>query len=162
MLSSFSSVDSSGGSSRSGGGFSQPVIGVILLRLGAGLTLLYLHGWNLAITVWQHLWNQAPWEAVGTLESAGIPLPKVLAVAGGVVIVVVSVSWILGFFTRLSSALFLPVAAIILLVANRTGNVIGAELAILYFFIALTLLFNGSGWLAIDTLFKLRQAKSRW
>jgi len=139
------------------------MVGVILLRIGAGLALMYLHGWNLAITVWQHLWNQAPWEAIATVEKAGLPLPKVLAVVGAVVAAFTGVSWILGFVTRLSSAIFLPVTAITLLVANRTGDNQAAELCILYFFIALTLLFNGSGWLAMDTLFKQRQArKSSW
>jgi uncharacterized membrane protein YphA (DoxX/SURF4 family) len=135
---------------------------IIPLRIGAGLSLLYLHGWTQAIGAWQHLWNQAPWDAVGLVEKAGLPLAQVLAVAGAAITAFTAVSWILGFVTRFSSMLFLPVTALSLLIANRTGQYTEAELCVLYFLIALTLICTGSGWIALDTFFGKKREKKRW
>lgn len=136
-----------------------PIIGVIPLRLGAGLTLMYMHAWQHAGLAWQHVWNQQPWDMIATMEKAGLgpTMGKLLAATAALVAVFTAASWILGFVTRFSSAIFLLVALGSLWVCNRVGDSIGAEASILYFLIALTLVVNGSGWLAIDTLFEMRR-----
>lgn len=146
-------------SSRNGG--STPLIGVIPLRLGTGLVLLYMHAWQDAQSAWQHLWNQTPWDAIVTLEKAGLPWPKVLAVAAAGIAAFTGASWVLGFATRFASFIFLPVALGALLVANRTGQSFAAESCVLYFLIALTLLVKGSGWFAVDTLFAMSKGEKK-
>lgn len=138
---------------RNGG--STPIIGVIPLRIGAGATLLYMHAWQEAVSAWQHLWNQTPWYAPGTLTTAGLPLPEVLATAAATVAAFTAVSWILGFATRFAAFIFLPVVLGALLVSNRTGQSFAAEACVLYLLASVTLLVSGSGWLAVDTLFRL-------
>ncbi len=155
MLSSFDAPRS--------GRSSSSLASIIILRIGAGLTLLYLHAWSQAVSAWQHLWNGSGWDAVKSLQDAGYPLPEILAPLAAAITVLTAVSWILGFVTRFSSAIFIPVALMALVAANRAGQTAEAESCLLYFFIAATLVFTGSGWLALDTLFGMRKKKkSRW
>ncbi|TLD70314.1 DoxX family protein [Phragmitibacter flavus] len=135
-------------------------LGLFLLRFGAGFVLFYVEGWNFAIRVWQHLWHGAPWGFIDTIANASLPLPKILAVVMAVVIVLSSVSWMLGFVTRFASVILLPVMALAVLISNRTGiSTPTAEAAALYFFIALCLLISGPGWCSLDALFKMRRGK---
>ena len=153
------------GSSRSSGS-SQPMIGIILLRIGAGLTLLYLHAWNQGFAAWHSLWDQTAWTVPTAIEKAGLPFPQILAIAAATIVALTTFSWIFGFAVRFISALFIPVTIASLLVANVAEQSGPGEAAILYFFIALTLLFNGAGWLSFDTLFQMRKGgkkkKSKW
>lgn len=135
-------------------------IGLSLLRIGAGFTLFYAEGWNLAHQVWQHLWNSAHWPFIDTLTNAELPLPKVLAITIAITIALCSVAWILGFVTRFASTIMLPITAICILIANRTGlGPTSSEAAALYFFIALCLLITGPGFCSVDALFSLRRKK---
>lgn len=132
-------------------------IGVIPLRLVAGIALLYMHGWTEGLAGWHHLWNQASWDSIAVLENAKLPWPEVLALTAAGITAFTGASWILGFATRFASFIFLPVALGALLVANRSGQSVehsyAAETCVLYFLIALTLLVNGSGWLSVDAIF---------
>jgi uncharacterized membrane protein YphA (DoxX/SURF4 family) len=47
-------------------------------------------------------------------------------------------------------------------VANKSGETNGAEVCLLYFFIAIALVIHGSGRISLDTLFHRRRAKSSW
>jgi uncharacterized membrane protein YphA (DoxX/SURF4 family) len=136
--------------------------GVTLLRLGAGLTLLYLHVWHQAQQAFHFVWNRQPWEAVEVVKKAGLPFATVLAVGSEVIALLVAVSWILGFTTRLFSFLFLPVMLGALWVANKTAETNGAEVCLLYFFIAAALLIHGSGRVSLDSLFQRRRSRSKW
>ena len=140
-----------------------PIIGVIPLRIGAGALLLYMHAWQQGILAWQHVWNQQPWDMITTLERAGFSplMGKIFGAAAAVVAMFTAVSWILGFVTRFSSVVFMPVVLGALWVCNKTDMPFRAEAAVLYFLVAVTLVVNGSGWLAIDTLFRLRQERSK-
>ncbi len=151
MLSSFDSPRSS----------SKPNFGIIPLRVGAGASLLYLHAWSQAVAVYHFLWHRAPWDAISQLEKSGLPFPTTMAVVAALLTFLVAVSWLLGFLTRFSSSLFLPLALVALWIANRNSQFINAEICVLYFFIALTLLISGSGWLSLDTLFRRRRSKSK-
>lgn len=138
-----------------------PIIGVIPLRIGAGALLLYLHVWQQAPLAWQHVWNQQPWDLITTLEQAGFSpmIGKILGAAAAGIATLTAASWILGFLTRFSSVLFMLVTLGVLWVCNKVGMPYRAEGAILYFLTAVTLLVNGSGWLAVDTLFRKRKAE---
>ncbi len=138
-----------------------PIIGIIPLRIGAGALLLYLHAWQAAGQAWQHVWNQTPWDVISTLEKAGLSpfMGKVLGAMAAGIAAFTAGSWILGFLTRFSSVLFMPVTLGALWVCNRVDLPYRSEGAVLYFLVALTLLVNGSGWLGIDTLFRLRRER---
>lgn len=134
-------------------------IGVIPLRLIAGISLLYLHGWAEGYAAWQHLWNGAEWDAIAFMEKAQMPWPRALAIGAAAITAFAGASWVLGFATRFASFIFLPVALGALLVANRTGQNYAAESCVLYFLIALTLLVNGSGWFSVDAIFNAARGR---
>lgn len=136
-------------------------IGTAPLRIGAGITLLYIHAWDQAIFAWQYIRHQQPGDFIETVRSIGLPMPNVLAVTIALVTTLTAVGWIFGFYTRFLSLLFIPITLGALLVANRANQGFAAESAVLYFFIALTLLINGSGWLSLDAIFRGRSRKKR-
>ncbi len=140
---------------------SKPGFGIIPLRVGAGASLLYLHAWSQAVAVFYFLWNRSSWDAISQLEKVGLPFPTMLAVVAALLAFLVAVSWLFGFLTRFSSFLFLPVALGALWVANRNLKFIDAEISVLYFLIALTLLISGPGWLSLDHLLRQRRTKNK-
>lgn len=151
MLSSFDSPRSN----------AKPNFGIIPLRIGAGASLLYLHAWSQALAAFHFLWNGTPWDAINHLKEVGLPFPTALAVTAALLTFLVAVCWLLGFLTRFSSGMFLPIALVALWVANRTSQFNHAEICVLYFLIALTLLIRGPGWLSLDTLFRQRRSRSK-
>jgi uncharacterized membrane protein YphA (DoxX/SURF4 family) len=140
-------------------------IGLIPLRLIAGITLLHMHGWTEGIAGWNHFWSGESWDSIAILEKAQMPWPRLLAIASAFITAFTGASWILGFATRFASFIFLPVALGALLVANRaTASVehsYAAETCVLYFLVALTLLVSGSGWLSIDAIFNAMRDRSK-
>ncbi len=136
-------------------------IGTSPLRIGAGITLLYIHAWNQAIFAWQYIRHQQTTDFIETIRSIGLPMPNITAVVIAIVTTLTAIGWIFGFYSRLLSLLFLPITLGALLVANRADQGFAAESALLYFFIALTILINGSGWLSLDAIFIGRPRKKR-
>jgi uncharacterized membrane protein YphA (DoxX/SURF4 family) len=135
--------------------------GVTLLRVGAGLTLLYLHVWHQAQQAFRYVWYRQAWDVVDVVKKSGLPLASVLAVGGIVISLLVALSWILGFATRFFSLLFLPVMLGALWIANKTAELNGAEVCLLYFFISVALLVHGSGRISLDALFRRRRSRRR-
>lgn len=142
-------------------GYPPSSIGSVPLRIGAGLTLLYIHAWNQAIFAWQYVRHQKSWDAIDALQNMGLPFPKFLAVTIAVLVTLTALSWIFGFYTRLFSLLFLPITLGGLLAANRAGHGFAAESAVLYFFIAIAMILNGSGWLSLDAMLKDRRPRKK-
>ena len=140
---------------------SGPIIGVIPLRLGAGFVLLYMHAWAQTQVAYNALWHGQPWDLINLLKNAGLPMPRVLAIAAALITAAVAMSWLLGFLTRLFSALFIPVTIGSLLICNRNDRPDGAESALLFFFISITLVIFGSGWLSLDSLFGRKRARKK-
>jgi uncharacterized membrane protein YphA (DoxX/SURF4 family) len=140
-------------------------IGLIPLRLVAGITLLHMHGWTEGIAAWDHLWNKAPWDSIEILKTAKLPWPEAMAIIGAGITAFTGVSWLMGFATRFASFIFLPVALCALLVANRMNASVehsyAAETCVLYFLTALTLLVNGAGWFSVDALFNAARHRNR-
>ena len=142
------------------------IVGTVPLRLVAGALLLYLHAWSQAPMAYQALWNGKKWDVIDLVTDAGFPFPRILAFAAAGILVLVIASWLLGFLTRLFSIAFLPLALGSAVVCNhaKVNNVPGAELSLLYFFISLTIVFSGPGWLSLDALFSRKRSarKSRY
>ena len=130
-------------------------VGTIPLRIGAALTLGYLHVWPESLAAWHHLWNQAPWELPLILQKASFPYPHIVAYAGTVIACSVVLSWFFGFLTRFFSFIFLPVAIGIIFAGNSLNEATSVrEIGALYLFIALSLLVTGSGWFSVDGIFQ--------
>lgn len=129
---------------------------VAILRIGAGAVLAWFHGWPGAVSAYQFLWKEQPWDWVGVLDKAHVPYPHLAAPAVAFVIAAVAISWILGFVTRLFSAAFIPVVIGAMIVAHRLGSH-QLEICALYLAVATTLLLFGSGNISLDFFFKLGQ-----
>jgi len=142
-------------------GSALTAIGTAPLRIGAGITLLYIHAWNQAIFAWQYIGHQQPWGSIEALRNIGLPMPNVWAVTIALITTLTAVGWIFGFYTRFLSLLFIPITLGALLIANRASQGFAAESAVLYFFISLALLINGSGWLSLDAIFRSTSRKKR-
>lgn len=127
---------------------------ISVLRIGAGLTLLWFHAWNGAIGAYQFLWNEKAWDWLEAFKSASFPLPHISAPAAAIVLAAVAVCWTLGFLTRLFAAVFIPVGLGALWMA-KSLNAPHAETCWLYLFIAITLLLFGSGNVSLDGIFRL-------
>lgn len=136
-------------------------IGVIPLRLGAALILLCRHAWSQIPQAYQALWNARAWDVIDQIESAGLPFAKFLSLLSAFIVGVVSLGWLLGFLTRFCAFLLMPLALAAIAVCNHAGNGSGAEAALLYFFIAVTVAYFGPGGLSLDALFRRRSRDSR-
>jgi uncharacterized membrane protein YphA (DoxX/SURF4 family) len=151
----FSSLGS-GSSSRGGASPLRAFRTVSLMRIGTGLVLFYYYGMEAAVRGWQYALKQVPWSFEANLERAAMPFPKVLAVVVALVVIGVSLSWILGFLTRLFAVLFLPIVLGAMLVAERLALPSNhTEMGLLYLLITISLLVSGSGKISLDALFKL-------
>lgn len=142
-------------------GSGTPLIGTIPLRIASAAVLLYLHAWHHTQSGWQFLWHQQPWELPLLLAKAKFPYVNPLAIATVAISFAVTVSWLIGFLTRLFSLLFIPVLLGAILAANRLEEYAAAETAMLYVLIAITLVVTGSGWFSVDTVFEMNRNPKR-
>ena len=138
-----------------------PLLGTMPLRIASAGVLLYLHTWQQAQSGWFYLWHQKPWDLPLLVAKVQFPYPDALAIAAALIAFTVTVSWLLGFLTRLFSVLFIPVLLGVLLGANRLEEYAAAEAAMLYVFISLTLVISGSGWFSVDKLFVMNRNPRR-
>lgn len=152
MLGSLSSYDSSSKAPSEG---ENPLKTTVLLRVGAGLVLFLQYALEASIRAWQYIWQHKTWTFIETLKSAGMPLYEAVGPAVALLALVVSLSWFFGFFTRLFSALFLPVLLVGLSMSGGLKAEAHATTGWLLVFIAITLVLNGSGAISVDGLFRL-------
>lgn len=129
-----------------------------ILRIGAGLVLARFHGWPGATGAYQFLWKEKAWDWVPVFDKAHMPYPHLVAPAAAFLIAAVALSWILGFVTRLFSAVFIPVIIGAMIISQRVDTP-HIEICALYLAIAVTLLLFGSGKVSVDLLFQLGRKK---
>ncbi len=127
---------------------------VLILRLGTGILLFTLHGWQPALDAYRFLWKEQAWDWVPAFDAAGLPMAHLLAPAAALVIAAVGLSWIVGFLTRFFAALFIPVCIAAFPVVRHVEPA-AVESVYLYLLVAVTLLLFGSGAVSIDGLFRL-------
>lgn len=123
-------------------------IGLLVLRLTAGLSMLLAHGIPKLSKVDGFTAN---------LANSGFPLPKVNAYLAVSAETIFPLLIILGIFTRVASAIAafnMFVAAIVFHIIIKGDDFGGYEKALLYFFIFLALAITGSGRFSVDKLFK--------
>ncbi|NIP38737.1 MAG: DoxX family protein [Candidatus Dadabacteria bacterium] len=123
-------------------------IGLLFLRVTAGLTMIIAHGIGKI---------QKPDGFVGLITDMGFPLPKVSAYLAIAAETIFPLMIVLGLLTRISAA----IAAINMFVAGIVFHLVmkgdpfsDYEKAMLYFFIFVTLTITGSGKYSVDKLFK--------
>lgn len=123
-------------------------LGLLILRLGAGLTLSSLHGWGKLTGATGHLFQGQSWGFIGAVESLGFPLPIVFALAAALAESAGGLLLALGAFTRIA-ATFVGFTMLVAIYRHLTAGE-GAELAFLYLIAAVTLAVTGAGEYSID------------
>ena len=151
MLGSLSSYDSG---SKSSSDNPYPFRTMVVLRAGAGLILFLQYSLEAGIRAWQYIWQHKPWTFIDALKDAGVPLHEVAGPATAFLVLAVSLAWFFGFFTRLFSALFLPVVLIALSLSSRLHTEAHSTAGWLFAIIAVSLVLNGSGAISVDGLFR--------
>lgn len=123
-------------------------IGLLVLRLTAGLTMLIVHGIPKLSQVNGFTEN---------LAKSGFPFPKLNAYLATSAETIFPLLIILGIFTRVASAIAafnMFVAAIVFHMIIKGDDFGGYEKALLYFFIFITLAITGSGRYSVEKLLK--------
>ncbi len=133
-------------------------LGLLLLRLTAGGSLLCWYSGRQALLGWSHLWQKTPWELPGQLTTLGFPLALPLAVFLVILTFAGALFMILGLLTRLSAILIAVVAAVTAILF--TAYPVVEERALLYTGLCLAISLCGPGLIALDGALKAR-AKRR-
>lgn len=128
-------------------------IGLLVLRLVTGGTLLLWHAGREAVTGWKYLWYKTPWDLPGQLGILGFPAP--LAVGLGAVIVCLfgAAFLVLGLLTRISALLICSLSVITAILYAAYPVV--AESAVLLAGASLAIAFCGPGALSLDNVLRL-------
>lgn len=132
-------------------------LGLLLLRLTAGTSLLFWYGGREALAAWSHIWHKTPWTLPGQLAALGFPLAWPVAVFLVILTLLGSAFVILGLLTRLSAfALGLTATVTALLF---TAHPAIEEHALLYAGLCFAISLCGPGLFALDRV--LRSTASR-
>jgi uncharacterized membrane protein YphA (DoxX/SURF4 family) len=127
---------------------------ISVLRIGAGLSLLWFHGWHGAHGAYHFLWKEQPWDWVDAFTKAALPAPHLTAPAVAALLAAIALGWTLGFLTRLFALVAVPLSIGAIVMARHSFPA-HIETAILYLVISFTLLLFGSGNISLDGLFRL-------
>jgi putative oxidoreductase len=122
--------------------------GHLILRVGAGLMIFYIHGWHKLAGWIAYLQHGTPWKLAEEVAEMHFPAPLASAVAATGVQFVCSLFLIIGLFTRLNAALLTGVLGVAILQNLLAAR--DAQLATLYTLIVLTLALLGGGRFALD------------
>lgn len=119
----------------------RPALGMLLLRLVAGLSLALAHGLG-----------KVPPSAkfIEGVASMGFPLPTVFAWGSGIAELGGGVLLALGLFTRPAAALIVANMAVAVVIRHAGDPFGNRELALLYGAIALLFLLTGPGRYSVD------------
>lgn len=132
------------GPSNSVNGF-MPQLGLLVLRLGTGLTMAWAHGLGKV---------PPPDRMVETVAGLGFPLPVVFAWAAGLTELVGGLFIALGLATRLSSALMIITMGVAFFGAHAADPFQNKELSFVYLFCSIALFLFGPGKWSIDSRIK--------
>lgn len=127
-------------------------LGLLVLRLTTGGTLILWHAWREAAAGWSHLWHKSPWTLPTHLAELGFPFPLAVSIALVVTAFLGAIFVLLGLLTRSSSVLLATLAmATAFLYAAYPAT---AEIAVLYAGACLAIALCGPGVLALDSLLR--------
>ena len=130
-------------------------LGHLLLRLGVGLMIFYIHGWHKLEGGLAYLQHGTPWKLAEEVAGMHFPAPVTSAFAATAVQFICAPLVAVGLFTRFNASLLvatLSVAILQNLLADRDP-----QLAILYVLAVLSLALLGGGKFSFDARLFSRQ-----
>jgi putative oxidoreductase len=132
--------------------------GLVILRVSAGLTIFYVHGWHKLGGWMAYLQHGTPWKLAEEVAGMHFPAPLVSAVAATMVQSICSLFIVVGLFTRINAALLVGVLGVAILQNLLSDR--DPLLAILYTVIVFTLLLAGGGRFSLDAWLKKRRNRA--
>lgn len=120
-------------------------VGLLILRLSGGLTLALAHG----------LGKVPPQEGfVGMVDGMGFPVPVLFAWLAGIAELFGGILVAIGLLTRPAALLATINMAVAFFIAHGDDPFRESELAMIFGFIMLTIVFTGSGRLSVDRILR--------
>jgi len=137
-------------------------IGLLLLRLVTGTSMIVHYSWAMVYRGWRHFWQQEEWTMINAASELSLPQPIIWAVAVSLILFFGSIFLIAGLLGRITSGLLLVCTIGLLYAAmSQPGFSHYAEICILYSGIFLTLFTTGHGILSLDRLLAMRPKRRR-
>ncbi len=131
-------------------------VGLLLLRVGAGSLIFYIHGWHKLEGGIAYLQHGTPWKLAEEVAEMHLPAPVANAFAATAAQFLFAPLLALGCCTRLSGAVLTAVLGVAIaqnLLADRDP-----QLAILYTLVVASFAFLGGGRFSVDARLAARAA----
>ena len=133
-------------------------LGLSVLRVCFGLSLVSVYGWSKLMHAGNHVFLGQDWQFIRIVASLGFPLPVVFATMSALVESVGGVLLAAGLLTRASAGLL--AFNMFVAVCLHLGAGQSPEPASLYLFWALALVVSGGGHYSLDSLLRKRSPRS--
>ncbi|QOY88119.1 DoxX family protein [Paludibaculum fermentans] len=124
--------------------------GLLALRLGAGFSLFWLHGWSKLAAASGYVFQGQEWGFVAGVAGLGFPLPGVFAVAAALAESIGSLLVAVGLLTRVSAG-FVGFTMLVAIYRHLSAGQ-SAELASLYLLAAIAIGLAAAGRYSLDAV----------
>ncbi|MEM9482048.1 MAG: DoxX family protein [Verrucomicrobiota bacterium] len=143
-------------------------LGLLLLRVVAGIAMIVHHAWAMVFTGWEHFWKGKDWILIDAATAMELPQPAAFATIIAVTFFLGSIFLMLGILGRITSGALL-IATIFVLYGFLSHELPGApelqgfwiEVCILYAMAYIVHFIMGSGAIALDRVFARFQRPKR-
>lgn len=122
--------------------------GLLILRVGSGAMIFYIHGWHKLLGGIAYLSHGTPWKLAEEVSEMHTPAPIAAAFLATGVQFICSLFLIAGLFTRINAALLAGALAGAVLQNLLAGR--DPQLAILYTLVVVTFMATGAGRFSFD------------
>lgn len=127
-------------------------LGLLILRLGVGVPMLYFQGWHQSFRAWAFVWEKKSWSLVEQFNELGFAMPGFFATTVTLLCVVLSFAVIFAVYTRISAFLLALLITFLLVVTVEISGSLNAQTLLLYAGMSFTLIFTGAGRISLDYL----------
>jgi uncharacterized membrane protein YphA (DoxX/SURF4 family) len=138
-------------------------LGLFLLRLIAGTSLIMHWSWAMVYEGWRFFWSKGTekWSMITAANELNLPQPIVCAVIVSIIFFFGAIFLIAGLLGRITSGLLLVSSIAIIYAAFTKGLHTYSETSVLYSGIFLALFAMGHGKLSLDRVIALRPKRRR-
>ncbi len=126
--------------------------GLLLLRVGGGLFLAFLHGWGKMTGLWGYLFKGDDWGFPNSVASIGFPIPFFFAALSTLTEFIGGLMFAAGLYTRYV-AVFIVINMSVAVYRHLISDM-RYELAALFLLISFYILLRGAGRYSCDRFFK--------
>lgn len=133
--------------------------GLLILRLIAGLPMLYFQGWHQSFRAWAFVWEKKSWSFAEQFDELGFSMPGFFATGLVILCTLLSIGIVTGIYTRISACLMLILIIFILIVPVELSGSLNVQALLLYAGMSFALLLSGGGRISLDHLLTAKKRK---